>query len=68
MSCKKFLVDSQIFIIVRSITSTFMNGFQNNFVRVFLTSTSVMRKVCFNMPKVKVTVEDQMFKLTLYRA
>ena len=29
---------------------------------LFLTSTSAMRKVCFNTPEVKVTVEGHMFK------
>ena len=33
-----------------------------------LISTSVMRKVCFGMPNVKVKVEGQMFKLTLSEA
>ena len=52
--------------LARSTTSTFFNEYQNNLTHVFsLTSTSAMLKVCFDTPKVKVTVEGQMFKLTL---
>ena len=40
-----------------------MYGFQNNFAHLFsLTITSVMQEVCFDMTKVKVTVEGQIFK------
>ena len=54
-------------ILVSSRTSTFINIFENDFAHLFsLTSTSVMQKVCFDMPK--VTVEGQMFKLTLSEA
>ena len=41
-------------------------NFKKNFEHLFsLTSTSAMRKICFNMPKAKITAESQMFKLTL---
>ena len=44
----------------------FNTGFQNNFAHMFsLTSASVMQKVTFDKSKVKVTVEGQMFELTL---
>ena len=61
----KVTVEGQIFKLtfVQSINSTFMNGFQNNFAHLFsVTSTSVIQKVCFRRPKVKVTVEGQMFE------
>ena len=65
---KKYVTESSSAcpILVRSIISTFINGFQNDFSHLFsLTITSVMRKVCFDTPKVKVTVEGQIFELTL---
>ena len=65
----KVTVEGQMFILFRNITSTIMNGFQNNLAHLFsLRSTSVMRKTSFDAPKVKVTVEGQMSKLTLSRA
>ena len=65
----KVTVEGQVFILVWSITSTFINGFQNNFAHVSPeTNTSVMRKVCFDLHMVKVTVESQMIKMTLSRA
>ena len=48
-------------ILVRSITSTFNDGFQNNFAH------KIMRKACFDTLKFKITVEVQKFKLTLLR-
>ena len=51
-------------ILGQSKTSTFITGFQTKFAHLFsLTSNHVKPRVCFDMPKVKVTVEGQMFIL-----
>ena len=49
-------------ILVHSIISTFMSGFQFFFF-FSLTSSSLLRKGCFDVPEVKVTVESQIFIL-----
>ena len=52
--------------LVESITSTFYQWISKTVCCSFsLTSTNVMQKDCFDTPKVKVTVEGQLFKLTL---
>ena len=65
--CVCVLVRPCIPFFVRSISSTFKNKFQKKLhTRVPFNNSSVMRKVCFDTPKVKVTVEGQTIKLTLF--
>ena len=45
--------------LVRAISSTFMHGFQNNLVQLFI------RNICLGKLKVKVTLEGQMIKWSL---
>ena len=52
-------------ILVKSITSTFIMDFTHFTHLFFLTSTSIMQRVCFGMSNVKVRVKGQMFKVTL---
>ena len=60
----KVTVEDQMFILVRSTTSTFMKGFQKHFAQLFSLYYCHTKSV-FVTPKVNVTVAGQMTKSIL---